>query len=192
VTANAFSNPDLFWALRGGGGPSFGVVVSTTMRTHPNLPYTAVFFEAAANSSTAYTALLRTWLAHHNAVADAGWSGVWPFTNGTFFLTFFAQGAPPLNAAANATMEAFWAAARALPGVVVPLAMSKVYPSFQAWNEDNLVDSSRGFGFNFTQVAPGPAQIAVSSWLMPRELTSPQNARALGNILANISFGAPL
>jgi FAD/FMN-containing dehydrogenase len=36
VTANTVSHPDLFWALRGGGGGTFGVVSSLTMRTHPS------------------------------------------------------------------------------------------------------------------------------------------------------------
>src|SRR5262249_17931816 len=31
--ANAFTNPDLFWALKGGGGGSFGVVTKLTLRT---------------------------------------------------------------------------------------------------------------------------------------------------------------
>ena len=33
-TVNACSDPDLFWALKGGGGGSFGVVTSLTLKTH--------------------------------------------------------------------------------------------------------------------------------------------------------------
>ncbi|KAJ5727594.1 hypothetical protein N7493_005414 [Penicillium malachiteum] len=39
VTANAYQNKDLFWALRGGGGGTFGVVTRATIRTFPNVPF---------------------------------------------------------------------------------------------------------------------------------------------------------
>jgi FAD binding domain/Berberine and berberine like len=35
VTANAYQHPDLFWALRGGGGGTFGIASTMTFRTHP-------------------------------------------------------------------------------------------------------------------------------------------------------------
>ncbi|KAL4938074.1 hypothetical protein BDV06DRAFT_226371 [Aspergillus oleicola] len=47
VTANIHQNSDLFWALRGGGGGTFGVVVNTTVRTLPDIPG-AVFTLGAA------------------------------------------------------------------------------------------------------------------------------------------------
>ncbi|KAF2429945.1 FAD-binding domain-containing protein [Tothia fuscella] len=34
--ANEATNPDLFWALRGGGGGTFGVVVEATIKAHPS------------------------------------------------------------------------------------------------------------------------------------------------------------
>jgi hypothetical protein len=36
--ANKISNPDLFWALRGGGGGNFGVVVEATVKAHLHVP----------------------------------------------------------------------------------------------------------------------------------------------------------
>lgn len=38
VTANADTNPDLFWALRGGGPSAFGVILSATFQTFVDVP----------------------------------------------------------------------------------------------------------------------------------------------------------
>ncbi|KAH3009360.1 hypothetical protein KXV73_007410 [Aspergillus fumigatus] len=38
VIANNYRNTDLFWALRGGGGGTFGVVVAVTLRTFDEVP----------------------------------------------------------------------------------------------------------------------------------------------------------
>ncbi|GAB1312586.1 hypothetical protein MFIFM68171_02796 [Madurella fahalii] len=38
VTANQQKNPDLFWALKGGGPASFAVILSVTMKTFPDIP----------------------------------------------------------------------------------------------------------------------------------------------------------
>ncbi|KKZ64554.1 hypothetical protein EMCG_01433 [[Emmonsia] crescens] len=38
VVANEYKNQDLFWALRGGGGGTFGIVIDVTLRTFPDVP----------------------------------------------------------------------------------------------------------------------------------------------------------
>lgn len=43
VTANAAENPDLFWALKGGGPATFGIVTSVTVKTHEELPVAGAF-----------------------------------------------------------------------------------------------------------------------------------------------------
>ncbi|MBV8225715.1 MAG: BBE domain-containing protein, partial [Verrucomicrobia bacterium] len=57
--ANACTNPDLFWALKGGGGGTFGVVTRLTLRTH-ELPKTFGFVIATirAGSDAAFRRLV--------------------------------------------------------------------------------------------------------------------------------------
>jgi FAD/FMN-containing dehydrogenase len=58
-TANACTDPDLFWGIKGGGGGSLGVVTRLTLRTH-DLPafFGAVFATIKANSDAAYRRLI--------------------------------------------------------------------------------------------------------------------------------------
>ncbi|KAK4160453.1 bifunctional solanapyrone synthase [Cladorrhinum sp. PSN259] len=44
VTVNERSYPDLFWALRGGGGSTYGVVTSVVVRAYPRIPVTTLTF----------------------------------------------------------------------------------------------------------------------------------------------------
>ena len=59
-TANACTNPDLFWALKGGGGGSFGAVTKITLRVH-DLPAMAggAIFHVKAASDAAFRRLIR-------------------------------------------------------------------------------------------------------------------------------------
>jgi FAD/FMN-containing dehydrogenase len=64
--ANARSNPDLFWALKGGGGGSFGVVSKMTLRTH-DLPefFGAANIKVKAASDEAYRRLIGQFVAFY-------------------------------------------------------------------------------------------------------------------------------
>ena len=57
-TVNRWREPDLFFALRGGGGGTFGVVTRLTLKTHP-LPATigAAIFEVRAKDEASWRAL---------------------------------------------------------------------------------------------------------------------------------------
>lgn len=58
--ANACTNPDLFWALKGGGGGTFGVVTKVTLRVHDLPEYGGgAIFRVKASSDDAFRRLLR-------------------------------------------------------------------------------------------------------------------------------------
>jgi FAD/FMN-containing dehydrogenase len=59
TTANACTNPDLFWGIKGGGGGSLGVVTRLTLRTHELPEFVgAVFATIDATSETAFRRLI--------------------------------------------------------------------------------------------------------------------------------------
>ena len=64
--ANACTNPDLFWALKGGGGGTYGVVSKMTLRVH-DLPefFGTANFTVKAASDDAYRGLLREFISFY-------------------------------------------------------------------------------------------------------------------------------
>lgn len=73
VTANAFLNSDLFWALRGGGGATFGIAISATYNTYPSFGIgTAAITANLTSPEVAQQAVTATLQAILN-LTDAGW-----------------------------------------------------------------------------------------------------------------------
>lgn len=64
--ANATTNPDLFWALKAGGGGTFGVVSELTLRLH-DLPeyFGAAVARITASSDQAYRRLIREFVSFY-------------------------------------------------------------------------------------------------------------------------------
>lgn len=44
ITANGYKNPDIFWAVRGGGGSTFGVILNFTVKAFPSEPVSSLQF----------------------------------------------------------------------------------------------------------------------------------------------------
>ncbi|KAG0085083.1 hypothetical protein BGZ92_009317 [Podila epicladia] len=74
--ANAYQNQDLFWALRGGGPGTFGVVVEAVMRTHPPLKnIIKAHVTIVSLFGSAMDKIMHEFLARHNQWGKEGWSG---------------------------------------------------------------------------------------------------------------------
>jgi FAD/FMN-containing dehydrogenase len=74
-TANACTNPDLFWALKGGGGGSFGVVSKLTLRVR-DLPEWAggAIFNVKASTDDAFRRLIRQFVGfYRDALFNDHW-----------------------------------------------------------------------------------------------------------------------
>ncbi|KAL8704762.1 MAG: hypothetical protein Q9201_002109 [Fulgogasparrea decipioides] len=78
VTANACQHSDLFFAIRGGGGGTYGVVVSTTVKAHATVKVAAQQLSFAPLNSSYMRDFMKAVSLVHNAypdLSDKGMSG---------------------------------------------------------------------------------------------------------------------
>jgi hypothetical protein len=96
------SDPDLLWALKGGGGGNFGVVTEFTFATHP-MPASSTFFKVAWPWSSA-TAAIEAW---------QSWA---PNANDKITSTLHVESAPDIYATGQ-----YLGPSGDIPGLVGPL-----------------------------------------------------------------------
>ena len=89
LKASRTENPDLYWALSGGGGGTYGVAYSLTVKVYPDFPVTGVVLSFSPQNSTSdlyyeaiglYHQILPTWTA-------AGGMAIAEITDKSFLLT---------------------------------------------------------------------------------------------------------
>ncbi|GAB1215628.1 hypothetical protein ATERTT37_004820 [Aspergillus terreus] len=81
ITANQYQNGDLFWALRGGGGGTFGVVVNVTLRTFDEVPVMLTSFNiTTAHGNPSFWEALTQFHAAIPGLNDANGSGYYWIT----------------------------------------------------------------------------------------------------------------
>lgn len=74
LSANATSNTDLFWALRGGGGSTFAIVTSVTFKAFKDIPVTTATwtFDSARLGLTRFWAATKAFVDRSIENTDAG------------------------------------------------------------------------------------------------------------------------
>ncbi|KAF9436406.1 hypothetical protein BGZ76_004070 [Entomortierella beljakovae] len=74
--ANSYQNTDLFWALRGGGGGTFGVVVEAVYKTHPSLKnINYAEYHISFSTTEASRKILNNFYSHQIRWSEEGWGG---------------------------------------------------------------------------------------------------------------------
>ncbi|KAI9878323.1 MAG: hypothetical protein M1830_001256 [Pleopsidium flavum] len=89
LTASRNQNSDLYWALSGGGGGTYGVVWSLTAKAHKDMPVSGAnltFSNTNISPETFYEAI-GTWHTLVSTIVDAGAMGIWTFTNTSFTIS---------------------------------------------------------------------------------------------------------
>jgi len=133
LTVNSHSHPDLFWALRGGGGGTYGIVTSVTYRTHPSVALTAVFFGANSTNNNTFNTLFTEFVRINPKLSDAGFGGYALMTRNAMQMFYIALNVT--QAQANMTFDPFFAFAQNLTseGLNIAASLTVPYPSFYTW-----------------------------------------------------------
>jgi hypothetical protein len=89
VNANEYENSDLFWALNGGGGSTFGVVVSMTVRAHPDTVTSGatLTFYTTQNSELEFYNAIQAFHEELPSIVDAGTMVIYYFTSSFFAIS---------------------------------------------------------------------------------------------------------
>lgn len=163
VTANADSNPDLFWALRGGGGSTYGVVTSVVIKAYPKLPVTIMtwtLMTSATVNSTVWWEAIRAWWQDFSRYTSEGQYMYWnmvPLGGDQFMANMAPWFAPNMTTAQLQASIAPWTAKLAELGI----DLNPVYQEF-----DNYYDAWKA---GFPLESWGTPNIRQASRLFPRE-----------------------
>lgn len=162
VTASDSVNPDLFWALRGGGGSTFGVVTAVTVKAWPQICATATTFTFTTSdtlSTDAFWSAMYSYWKNFPTFADAGTYGyfrIWPIGGAWYFgmTPFFA---PNMTVAETEALLKPWTDDMESLGIDLDLNFTYYDNFHDAWYPSFPIESVGG------------AQGRVGSRLFPRE-----------------------
>ncbi|EPE10440.1 fad binding domain-containing protein [Ophiostoma piceae UAMH 11346] len=159
LTLNECQNTDLFWAMRGGGGSTFGVMTSVTMKIFPSPEIVGMTFWIAASADNANAFdMIAYVVSQFPHLADAGISGypiifnkVKNFIDGSDTVIKGIIGKIIITKTNDASilagkMESIMNHVNATwPGSMFGHYNTTYYPNFQAWYAENYDGSPTGY-----------------------------------------------
>ena len=178
VVANPYSNEDLFWALRGGGGGTWGVVTSVTYKTHPSTPFSTAYLGVESTNANSTQNLLTEIIRLTPSLVEQGYGGYGGGSTSGFQLFFLSP-----NVTAEQTQATFlplFEFAASQPGFSVVGYYTTLWQDF--WSlYDPLFNTRDG------QVGV-PSEI--SSWLLPKDVVQTDKPEGLAaELLKTSGFG---
>ena len=98
LVATPTSNSDLYWALSGGGGGTYGAVLSMTVKAHPDMKVAggSLIFSSQGVDKDAFWGVVKTVLMSLPGFVDAGGVALWMMVDGIFLMPqlFLPNGSP--------------------------------------------------------------------------------------------------
>ncbi|KIJ60446.1 hypothetical protein HYDPIDRAFT_117153 [Hydnomerulius pinastri MD-312] len=132
LTVNNHQHSDLFWALRGGGGSTYGIVTSVTYRTYPSLPVQLYMFKANITNSSVAQELVGELMHYQTQFTDDGWGGYGELSNASLSFSYMAPNMT--NEAVIATTQAWINYTQTLePQGVTTINLYRTFPSWYEW-----------------------------------------------------------
>lgn len=185
-TANACQNQEMFWALRGGGGGTFGVVVSCTHITYPALINVVdVYFTATSKNATIFEELLTNFIYLQSSLSqDNFWAGYSYITSSPTLSLTLNYLVPNCNTSiAEASFESLTNFTKQHSDEILANVVVRKFSSFQSWRSDVLCSANPGICSD-----PSGLNTALASRLLPQSVLQDQPsqvAQAFMEILAN-------
>ncbi|KAI0379050.1 FAD-binding domain-containing protein [Hypomontagnella monticulosa] len=155
VVANECQNEDLFWAMRGGGGSTFGVMTSVTLATHPTPPVVgldmALFMPINSSHVWDMVGYVLTQFPYLDSKGLSGYSVMtnnfsYPGTNvygAGFAGSFIIQDTQDINDALDMWAPIIDHINKTWPEMV-PTLLPQAYPTFQAWFDTHYDQNTAG------------------------------------------------
>ena len=176
VIANAYRNKDLFWALRGGGGGTWGVVTSVTYKTHPSTTFSAALLSVNSTNANSTHKLFTEIIRLTPSLVEQGYGG---YGGGTSELFHFFVLSPNATAEqTNTTFRPLFEFAHSQPG----LSVLNETVLFQDWWQF--------YDAYFSKDGQVGVPSEISSWLLPKDVVATNKPEELAQELLKISgFG---